>query len=137
MQISKIMSDQVVSALGDDSLSQAARLLRNNHIRHLPVRGAKGEVIGIVTDRDLKRASASDATLLETHELLYLLDRVKLSEVMTKSPVTVPPTMRIQAAAKLAADKNIGCLPVVNGGKLVGIVTSGDFLRLLAKQKIA
>ncbi len=74
---------------------------------------------------------------MEKHELLYLLERVKLSEVMTKSPVTVPPTMRVQAAAKLAADKNIGCLPVVNGGKLVGIVTSGDFLRLLAKQKIA
>lgn len=137
MHISKIMSDQVVCALGGDSLSKAALLLKDNDIRHLPVRGAKGEVIGIVTDRDIKRASASDATLLEIHELHYLLDRVKLSEVMTKSPVTVPPTMNIQAAAKLAADKNIGCLPVVKGNKLVGIVTSGDFLRFLAKQKIA
>ena len=91
-------------------------------------------MVGVVTDRDLKRASPSYATLLEVHELLYLMERVKVSHVMTKKPVTADPGMSVPAAAGLLVKHRIGCLPVVQEGRLVGIVTQTDFLNCLAGQ---
>ena len=152
MRVSQIMSREVagrngeggdktggklISALAEDSLSKGIRLMQEHKIKHLPVTDGDGKLVGIVTDRDLKRASASDATSLEVHELNYLLDKVKLSEVMTKSPFTVTPATSVQNAARLIAEKKLGCLPVLHHGSLVGIVTTGDFLRCLAARKIA
>ena len=137
MKISQIMSREVVSAHEGDTLGMALKQLDRHAINHLPVLGRGGKLVGIVSDRDLKRASASDATLWEVHELRYLLDKVKLSEVMTKNPLAVTSKTSIQSAAKLAAENKLGCLPVVDGDELVGIVTNRDFLHHLAAQKSA
>ena len=137
MNISQIMSGSVISALAGDSLFQGVRLLEQHGFKHLPVVDDDGKLVGIVSDRDLKRASASDATTLEVHELHYLLDRVKLSEVMTECPFTVGSRTSIQHAAKIAAEHKLGCLPVVDNGKLKGIVTNGDFLSYVAAAKSA
>jgi acetoin utilization protein AcuB len=118
-----------------DTLNWATKLLKEKKIKHLPVLDGKRKLAGVITDRDLKRASASDATLLEVHELLYLLDKVKLSEVMTKRPKTATPAMTLQKAARLMVDGGIGCLPVVEKGKLVGIVTQTDLLDYLGNMK--
>ncbi len=137
MKISTIMHKGVVTAGVNDTLNSAVRLLKENGIKHLPVVQKNNKLAGIITDRDLKRVSASDATLLEVHELLYLLDRVKLSEVMTKNPMSTGPGASIQKVAKMMAKAHIGCLPVVEGGAIVGIVTHSDLLGYLGSLKTA
>lgn len=132
MKIAEIMHKDPITVTGGDTLNAATRLLKNHDIKHLPVLEADGKLVGVVTDRDLKRASPSDATSLEMHELLYLIDKVKMSEVMTKRPVTVAPGMAVPEAARLMANERVGCLPVTSHEKLVGIVTTTDFLKVLA-----
>ena len=134
--VGSIMTANPTTVHADDSLLAATRVLKEKGFKHLPVLDGNGAVVGIVTDRDLKRASASDATTLEVHELLYLLDRVKIEEVMTRKPAAVTPDESVQAAAKLMTDRKIGCLPVLDGHKLVGIVTKDDLLRLVARSQV-
>ncbi len=136
MNVGSIMTANVISIKPEDSLLAATRILKEKKFKHLPVVDANGAVAGIVTDRDLKRASASDATTLEVHELLYLLDKVKIEQVMTRNPATAGKDDSVQVVAKQMVDGKIGCLPVVDGGRLVGIVTKDDLLRLLASQEL-
>ena len=132
MKISELMAKNPVAASTEDSVSKASQLMKDKRIRHLPILDEKGTVVGIMTDRDLKRASASDATLLEVHELLYLLNKLRVSDVMTKNPVTVSSESDVKAAAGLMVQNKIGCLPVVESGKLVGILSETDILAHVA-----
>jgi len=132
MNIESIATKNVITVRTSDSLLTASKLLREKGIRHLPVVDAAGRLAGMLTDRDIKRASASEATSLEIHELLYLLDKLDVSKVMTKKPVSVTPQTPVSEAAALMVRHKIGCLPVVDGGRLAGIVTEIDMLRVLA-----
>jgi acetoin utilization protein AcuB len=127
------MTKSPVTIKASDSLLAATRILKEKGFKHLPVLDGNGALVGVVTDRDLKRASASDATTLEVHELLYLLDKLKIEQVMTRKPVSVTTQETVQNAAKLMVEKKIGCLPVVEGGKVAGILTKDDLLRLVAR----
>jgi acetoin utilization protein AcuB len=118
----------------DDSFRYALKLIRKEGIRHLPVLDGK-KVVGIVTDRDLRQAAPSPATTLEVHELNYLLERLKIEAIMTKKVITVTPRTKLQDAAKLLFAHKIGCLPVVDGDDLVGIITEGDILRAYVEQE--
>lgn len=133
MNVDAIMSRKPITVADDGKMADAIRMLKDHGFKHLPVVNRAGKVVGVITDRDLKRASPSDATLLEIHELLYLLDQVKLSEIMTRAPATVSPTTQVADAARLMVDKHVGCLPVLEKDKLVGIVTTTDMLACLAK----
>ncbi len=133
MNLASIMNKKPITVTSDDTMNAAIRKMKDQSFKHLPVVDGTGAVLGIVTDRDLKRASPSDATLLEVHELLYLLEKVKVSQVMTKKPITAGPDTSIADAAGLLVKHKVGCLPVVEGGKLVGIVTQTDFLAYLAQ----
>jgi len=102
MLVKNWMNKNVITIKSDDAMSDAMRLLKEHDIRLLPVMN-KGKLVGVVTDRDLKRASASDATSLEVHELLYLLSRIKIKEIMNacfscmRFPEKLPrPTYRSQ-----------------------------------------
>lgn len=132
MTIEKAMSSKVVTIGAGDTLVQAVRVMKDNKIKHLPVVDAKGGLVGIVTDRDLKEASASDATTLEVHELLYLLDQVKIESIMSKNVITVEKGTALKQAASTMVEKGIGCLPVTSGGQLTGIITRTDILRFFA-----
>ena len=106
-------------------------IMKENNIQHLPVM-KNGDLVGIVTDRDLKRASASDATSLESHELFYLLSKITMEEIMTKDPITVPPDFTVEETAKVLMEKKISGVPVVDAqGKLLGIITLHDIFRVL------
>jgi len=85
-------------------MNYAAKLLKENNIRGLPVM-KNGKLVGVVTDRDLKRASASDANTLDIHELLFLISEIKVKDIMTKNPITVPIDVTIEEAAAV----NIRC----------------------------
>ena len=100
MLVKNWMNKRVITIDVDDSMQDAMKLLKEHKIRMLPVM-KKGELVGIVTDRDLKRASASDATTLEVHELLYLLSTIKVKEIMTKNPITVPVDYTVEETAEV------------------------------------
>jgi acetoin utilization protein AcuB len=121
------MTRDVITITPDQSLRMAKERLRKHGVRRLPV-VRDGKLVGIVTDRDVRRAWASPATSLSTHKLLYLLDRVTVEEVMTPQPLTVTPETPLLEAARLLHDRRIGGLPVVEGGTVVGIITETDLL---------
>ena len=92
----------------------------------------KGKLVGIVTDRDIKRASASDATTLEVHELLFLISKINIKDIMTKDPITVPFDFTVEEAAKVFLKNKISASPVVDHeGQVVGAIPKGDLFRVL------
>lgn len=108
------------------------RLMKENNIRRLPIVD-KGKLVGIITQHDLLEASPSPATSLSIHELNYLLAKMKVKEIMKKNPVTITPDTPFEEALKIGQEKKIGSFPVVDNGKLVGIVTESDIVRFLTR----
>ncbi|MBS3907034.1 MAG: CBS domain-containing protein [Syntrophaceae bacterium] len=114
----------------DANFFEARALIHDKGVRHLPVVDKNNHLIGIVTDRDVREAAPSDATLLSVQELNYLLGKLKVSAIMTPKEklITITSETLIEEAVKLMRDHKIGCLPVVEGEKLYGIFTETDAL---------
>ena len=131
MLVKNWMSKNVVVIDVNDSMQDAMHLLKEHRIRMLPVM-KKNRLVGIVTDRDLKKASASDATTLEIHELLYLLTKIKAKDIMTKDPITVPPDYTVEETARVLLENKISGAPVVDQkGNVIGTITQTDLFRVL------
>jgi acetoin utilization protein AcuB len=125
------MNKNVVTVDVEDTMLDATKILKERGIRHLPVL-KNGKLVGIVTDRDLKKASPSDATTLEAHELLYLLANIRVGEIMTKNPITVPYNHTVEEAAEILLEKKISGLPVVDSdGNVIGTITQADIFKVL------
>jgi acetoin utilization protein AcuB len=114
----------------DASFFEAQNLIHEKGIRHLPVVGKNNKLVGIVTDRDIREAAPSDATLLSVQELNYLLGKLKVSAFMTPKDklITITPDALIEEAVQLMHNHKIGSLPVMEGEKLYGIFTETDVL---------
>jgi len=112
------------------SFFEARNLIHEKGIRHLPVVDKNNKLVGIVTDRDIRQAAPSDATLLSVQELNYLLGKLKVSAFMTPKDklITITPDALVEEAVQLMRDHKIGCLPVVEGEKLYGLFTETDVL---------
>jgi acetoin utilization protein AcuB len=104
-------------------------MMRVNKVRRLPVI-VKNKLVGIVSEKDLLNASPSPATSLSVWEINYLLSKLKVKEVMTKKVITATEDMILEDAARIMADNKIGCLPVMSGDKLVGIITETDLFKV-------
>jgi len=130
MLVMNWMSKTVVTVDVNDSMENAMKLLKEHDINMLPVM-EKGKLVGVVTDRDVKRSSASDATTLEIHELLYLVSKIKVKDIMTKDPVTVPSDYTIEETAQVLLENNISGVPVVDKKRVVGTITQTDIFRAL------
>jgi len=128
MIVAKRMMRNPVYVDENDSMKKAMDLLKERDIRHLPVLKDGEKLVGIVTERDVKQASPSPATALEIREIYYLLDKVKVKQIMTRRPYTISSTAPIEEAALIMREKKIGCLPVVDAGRVVGILTETDIL---------
>lgn len=128
MYVEQIMSKEVLTVPQDARLAQLAQLMRDKKVRHLPVVDDKGALVGIVSNRDVQRAQPSLITTLDRGEVNYLLDKVSAGDIMHKKVVTCSPRTLVEEAGRLMRPSKIGCLPVVDGGKVVGIVTSVDLL---------
>lgn len=125
------MSPKVITVDADDSMLDVAKLLKEHNVRRLVVL-EKGKLAGIVTDRDLKRASPSDATALEAHELLYLIANIKVREIMTRNPITVPYNYTIEEAAEILLQAKISGVPVVDkDGDVIGMISQTDLFKVL------
>ena len=112
------------------SFYEARNLIHEKGVRHLPVVDKNNVLVGIVTDRDIREAAPSDATLLSVQELNYLLGKLKVSSFMTPKEklITITPDTIIEEAVQLMHDHKIGCLPVLEAGKLYGLFTETDAL---------
>jgi acetoin utilization protein AcuB len=126
--VAKRMMRNPVFVDENDSMKQAMDLLKERGIRHLPVLKDGEKLVGILTERDIKQASPSQATALEIREIYYLIEQVKVRQIMSRRPYTISPTAPIEEAALIMRDKKIGCLPVIEEGRLVGILTETDIL---------
>ena len=131
MLVKNWMSKNVIAIGVDNSMQDATAILKQHRIRLLPVL-KKGKLVGIITDRDLKRASASDATTLEVHELLYLLMKIKIKDIMTRNPIAVPLDWTVEETAELLLNNKISGAPVVDEKNMVvGVITQTDLFRVL------
>ena len=135
MRVRERMSSNPVTIGVDTGITEALRVMRERQVRRLPVLNDAGRLMGIVSEKDLLYASPSPATSLSIYEMHYVLSRLKVSEVMTAEVITVAPDTLLEEAATIMVDNKIGGLPVVQDGKLVGIITETDvfkvFLELL------
>lgn len=104
---------------------EAGELLRKNNIARLPV-VKDGKLVGIITQEDLLKVSPSEATTLSVWELNYVLSRIQVKDGMTKNPVIITPDATLEEAAMIMRNKKVGALPVVEDGKLIGIITESD-----------
>jgi acetoin utilization protein AcuB len=129
MLIKNWMSYPVVSIEPDISMQGAKELMEHHGIHSLPV-NRSGKLIGILTDGDLKKASASDATSLDVHELGYLLRKIKIATIMTRDPISIQPDRTLAEAAEIFLDRMVAVLPVMDGdNQLVGIISRSDLSR--------
>ncbi len=133
MQVSERMTQPVITAPPDMPIQEALNLMRDKGIRRLPVVNSKGRLRGIVSDRDLLHASPSDATSLSVWELNYLLSKVTLRDVMTKSVITLEGDTPVEEAARIMVEKKIHGMPVMDGDNVVGIITETDLFKVLVE----
>ena len=131
MFVSDWMNTKVFTVSPDDNISLAIKFLKEKNIKHLPVIKENRKVVGILSDRDIKDYTPSKATTLDIHELHYVLFNTKVKEIMVKKVYTTTPRTPIEEAAMVMFDRNIGCLPVVEKDKLVGIISDRDIFRVL------
>ncbi len=125
------MSKPAITIDKSESMQQAVNLMKEKRIRRLPVTH-KGKLCGIVSDRDLKRASASDATSLDVHELLYLISKIKVTDIMTQDVVTVHPDWTVEEAADLMLAHKISGAPVMDkNGELCGVISQTDLFKAM------
>ncbi len=131
MLVKNWMSKEVITVGADDSMQNAIYILQEHNINILPVM-EKENVVGIITDRDLKKASPSDATTLDMHELLFLTSKIKVRELMKKTVYTVSPDFTIEEAAAILLEKRISGLPVLDESRrLIGIITRSDIFQVI------
>ncbi len=131
MLVKDWMTTEVITITPDTTLPDAAALMRENNIRHLPIVD-HGVLVGIVSHTDVVEAKPSDATTLDIWELNYLLSRLRVEKIMTRNPLTVRPDSTIRDAAQIMYDHKIGGLPVVDDTHhVVGIITESDIFRIL------
>jgi len=129
MLVKNWMTQPAITIDRKDSMSNAIKIMKQNNIKILPVM-KKNTLVGVITDRDLKRASASDATTLEIHELLYLLSNIMIKQIMTKKVISIPFENTLEETAQILLENKISGAPVVNEkNRVIGVVTQADLFK--------
>lgn len=121
------MTAQPFTISPEATVPQAVELMHTHGVRKLPVMDG-GKLVGVVSESDIDRASPSMATSFSVGEVAYLLNKLKIRKVMTKNPTTIAKSAMLEEAAILMRDQRIEMLPVMDGEKLVGVITESDIL---------
>jgi acetoin utilization protein AcuB len=130
MLVADHMSQPPISASPSMSVAEALKTMRTKRIRRLPVVDGAGHLVGIVSDKDLLHASPSPATSLSVWEIADLLARLTVGDVMTRLVLVVRPDTSLEEAAQVMVESKIGGLPVVSGGRLLGVITETDIFKV-------
>lgn len=131
--VADLMTSPTVSVFASDSLAVAHEIMASRSIRHLPVVNQQKELLGVLTHRDMVRAA-----LFATNELPYseeqrFLEQTLVEQAMTIDPESVSPDTPLIDAARMLLEQKFGCLPVVDGLEVVGILTEADFIKLVSR----
>ena len=134
LKVRDLMTADPTTLKRNDKLTLAEDIMRLGRVRHLPVLDDDGKtLVGIVTQRDLFRDALAQALGYGKDAQRKLLDSLAVKDVMTSEVVTVRADASLVYAARVLTERKIGCLPVVEDGRLVGILTEGDFVALVAR----
>lgn len=132
MKVRDRMTTEVITVGLADPIRKAWELVEETQLRRFPV--VEGDkLVGIITDRDIRNSTASSVVLTEKKYHDFLLDTVKIESVMTPDPATVTPDTPLDEAAHMILELKVGGLPVVEQGKLVGIITETDLIKTLVE----
>jgi len=132
MRVQDVMTKELITVEPGTPIFQAQKLMREHQVRKLPV-VMKGRLVGMMTHDLFMEVTPSKATGFGVQEMHYLLNDMKVSELMDKNPVTVSPDMPFEEALNLGQQKGNTGFPVMENGEIVGIITNGDIIRLLNK----
>lgn len=132
LRVGDVMSREPKTLGRNDRLQLADELMRTVRCRHLPVLDERGQVAGIVSQRDLFQSALLRALGYGSRARDQVLSSMVVKEVMTEPVLTTTPDTLLAAAARIMSERKVGCLPVVEEGALVGILTEGDFVRIAA-----
>ena len=131
MYVGRIMHTHLVTVPPDTTILKAKDIIAEKRINHLLVVNKNEDLIGMVSDRDIKQSWASPATTLSVHELNYLLSQLTVEMIMVKKIITISPGTTIERAAHIMQENRISALPVIEAEKLVGIITTNDVMGVL------
>lgn len=130
MIVKNVMAKNPVCIAPDASVTDAKALMNKHKIGKLPVVDKANRLVGILTKNDLSKAGPSEATTLDMFEIGYLLSKLTVSKVMNKNVITVAENETVEECARIMVDNQIGCVPVMDGNVLVGIITESDLFNL-------
>ncbi|MEW6113422.1 MAG: CBS and ACT domain-containing protein [Thermodesulfobacteriota bacterium] len=129
MLVKDWMSKNVVTVDVNDTMQRAINLMMDHRISMVPVMD-QGKLVGVVTDRDLRRAAPSDVTLMDVRQILYHITRLNCEAIMSRNPITVPFDFTMEEAAEVLLRNNISGAPVLDkAGAIVGIITKNDMFK--------
>ena len=123
------MRTELLTLTEEASMMDAINLTRKHNIRHIPIVRNGGTLVGLVSDRDIKKFSPSILNAKGPGEFQEVLEETPVGTIMTKEPITISPSTPLREAVELFFENKVGALPVIAGGKLVGILTDNDMLR--------
>jgi CBS-domain-containing membrane protein len=129
LKVRDLMTGVVLSVHPDDTVETVYDLMHERGIRHLTVVDQEGDLVGLVSHRDLLRYSPIERAEVPLFLMREILRRTRVEEVMTSEVETAEPDTPASAAARIMFENKFGCLPVLEGSKLVGILTESDFVR--------
>lgn len=135
LTVSDVMTPDVICVMPEDDLEIVYDLMYIRAIRHLPVVDAEDAIVGLLTHRDLVQFALAEIDPVPVSEKRQELRKMPVRDFMTRSVATVTPDQNLMEAAQLMLDHKFGCLPVVEGERVVGIITESDFVRLAVASK--
>lgn len=130
MIVKSVMTRDPICIAPDASVTDAKALMNKHKISKLPVVDKNNQLVGILTKNDLSKAGPSEATTLDMFEIGYLLSKLTVSKIMSKNVITVSEDETVEECARIMVDNQIGCIPVMDGSILVGIITESDLFNL-------
>ena len=133
MEVRDRMTKDPVTIRVGETARAAADLMHLHKVRHLPVVDAAGKLVGIVTDRDIRQILFAPGMRTRAGESTSLVEQVTVDEIMSSPPITTMPYADLADAAKIMYERKIGALPVVERGRVVGILSEIDVLKAFAE----
>lgn len=134
LRVEDVMSRELLTLGRNDKLAAADDLMKHERIRHIPVLDEDGMLCGIVTQRDLFRGMLLKSLGYGSRAEERLLDSFAIKDAMCDDVITTTPETLLGDAARVMLEKKVGCLPVVDGKRLVGLISEADFVRLVVEE---
>ncbi len=131
MIIERRMTRNPVTASPEMSVAEASALMKREKVHRLPVLDKDRKLVGIISEKDILYASPSPVSTLSIHEMAYLLSQLNVKKLMTRDVVTITKDTTVEEAARLMVDQDLSSLPVLEDGKLIGIVSKSDLFKIL------